>query len=180
MLFVLSLPDSHEDHAGSHVQTSNRTGDTYVHINDDQGPFPRTGCRLWLVICRANWADQWPGGRLLLPVDHFSPFLFLFELMTSILHLSVVLIMQQPFYWHEMFFFFFLSSDEIVCACGCCYLFVLSVLFCVWLCGWTNHANASQFIFLYSRNAIWYFYYTPCIVSFSSQFIYFSCKYIFC
>lgn len=35
-------PDSHEDHAGGHVQTANWTGDTFVHINDGQGPFHRT------------------------------------------------------------------------------------------------------------------------------------------
>lgn len=59
-----------------------------------------------------------------------------------------------------------------VCVCVCIfYLFALSVL----LQSYFQTACAVEWIitvyFLYSCNAIWYFDYTPCIVSFSSLFI---------
>ncbi|KAG7244343.1 hypothetical protein INR49_004043 [Caranx melampygus] len=38
--------DPHEDDAGGHVQTSNRTGDTYVHMNDVWGEFAVTSHQL--------------------------------------------------------------------------------------------------------------------------------------
>jgi len=38
--WFLCAPDPHEDHAGSHVQASNGTGDTDVHIDDSQEPLP--------------------------------------------------------------------------------------------------------------------------------------------
>lgn len=68
VLLLLSLPDSHEDHAGSHVQTSYRTGDTYVHIND-QGPLPGTGC----VSCDLTGQTELTSDSLLI---YFSPFPF--------------------------------------------------------------------------------------------------------
>ena len=141
----------------------------------------------------SNQADQRPGGwgRITSPCRFMSLFfLLLFELVTSSSSSSLpssVLNMHRPFYWHEMLF----PSNQLkrlcvcVCVCACVCVIYLSCLcfFCVTpvrLSGRTYRANASQIIFLYSCNAIWYFYYTPCIVSFSPLFIYFSCKYIFC
>lgn len=49
--FLLFLTDPHEDHAGSHVQTSNRTGDTHVHINN---VLHGTECQLRLVNVRGK------------------------------------------------------------------------------------------------------------------------------
>lgn len=70
-----------------------------------------------------------------------------------------------------------LKRQCVMCVCVCVCnvnLFVLSVLFHITsarLCRQSWRVNASQFIFLYPRNAIWYFCYTSCIVSFSSLFI---------
>ncbi len=179
----LSLPDSHEDHAGSHVQTSNRTGDAYVHINNGQGPSAVIG---YLTGQTKLTSDRGGRGSLLL-VNSFlsSSFFFLWADDFSSSSFLPCLCLTCNGHFVDMRCFF--PSDQLkrqcVCVCVYCYLFVLPVLFCVTsvrLCGRTYRVNASQFIFLYSCNAIWYFYYTSCIVSFSSLFIYFSCKYIFC
>lgn len=80
------LTDPHEDHAGSHVQTSNRTGDTHVHINN---VLHGTGCQLRLVNVRGkpSWPEtrgkeRFSRGR----INHFTFFLSFFfpQLVTSV------------------------------------------------------------------------------------------------
>ena len=126
-------------------------------------------------------------GGSLLPVDSCLSF-FLFCLSWWLHHHHLVLRLCLTCIGHfiDMRCFFHPTSwRDCVCVRVCVCVIYLSCLcfFCVTpvrLCGRTYRANASQFIFLYSCNAIWYFYYTPCIVSFSPLFIYFPCKYIFC
>ena len=157
------MSDSHEDHARSHVQTSDRTGDTYVHINNGQGSLHRMGCdQLWLVFL---WVKpSWPvtgggggGGRITSPCRFMSLFfLILFELMTSSSSSrpSSVLNMHRPFYWHEMLF----PSNQLkrLCVCACvCVLFICPVCaFSVslqWDCvdGLTERMRHSLFFYIH-------------------------------
>lgn len=159
-------------------------------MNNVQGPLHRTGCQLWLVVLRDK--PSWPvtgGEDCFSPLIHFSSFFFFFFLwaddFNSLSSLPCLCLTCSGHFIDMRRFFHQTSWRDSVCGCVCtvCYLFVLSVLFCVTsvrLCGRTYWVNASQFIFLYPCNAIWYFYYTSCIGSFSSLFIYFPCKYIFC
>lgn len=117
---VFSLPDPHENHAGCHVQTPDRTGDTHVHIASF---LPRA----------ADWFTSGGEGQ---GKDDFSTlFHFYFELMNLDLHLFP---MQH-----------FNMKRLCVCVCVCIfYLFALSVLLQSYFqTACAVSSESSQFIF---------------------------------
>lgn len=65
--------DPHEDHAGSHVQASNRTGDAVVHMNDGQEALSRTNGLLWFHLTVQTTNRLFTGRRMIPPCPFISP-----------------------------------------------------------------------------------------------------------
>lgn len=147
----LSLSDSHEDHAGSHVQASNRTGDPHVHIKNSQEPPHGTGSQLRSVIIQTNLTSD----RV---EDYSSPsfqfsllfLFFVFGLMTSTPHHLSSLCLTCDSHYTDTGCLIHSTSwrDRVyVFVRGCAWILFAIYLSC--LCGLTERIRHSLFFYIH-------------------------------